>query len=183
MGHMRMIQAGLSTCEHLLVLVGSSQESMTLRNPFNLKTRMDLLRIVFKEEIHEGRLLLGHIDDMTNENDHCVEWGDFVLKKVDMWRQHYGIDHKMDCMIYGNDEERFSWYKPEAVSHVSQIILSREEISISATEMREALIDGHWNKWRLNVPTQLAYMTHFDLLRDELLNIPVYKEMLENGEN
>jgi nicotinamide-nucleotide adenylyltransferase len=180
---MRMIQAGLSTCEHLLILVGSSQESMTLRNPFNLKTRMDLLRIVFKEEIHEGRLLLGHIDDMTNENDHCVEWGEFVLKKVDMWRQHYGIDYKMDCMIYGNDEERLSWYNPESVSNVSQIILSRDEVSISATEMRGYILSDNYMQWKHYMPTQINSYAQFYVLRNELLNIPVYKEMLENGEN
>jgi bifunctional NMN adenylyltransferase/nudix hydrolase len=179
-GHVKMIETGLSTCEHLLVLIGSSQESMTLRNPFTLYTRINLFREVFHPQIKDGSLMLGHIDDMTNENDHCTEWGDFVLKKVDMWRQHFGVKEKLDCMIFGNDEERMAWYKPESVEGVNQIVLARESNPISATKMREYLVKDDFATWQWNVPIDMAEKRNFNNLRSELLDIPEYKEMLEN---
>lgn len=176
-GHIKMIDTALTTCERVLLLVGSSQESGTERNPFNLKTRMDLIRDVYREEIYDGFLLLGHIDDMTNENDHSKEWGDFVLQKIDMWTQHYSITNKVDCMISGNDEGRMDWFDPEAVKDVSQIVIARPEWEISATKMREYLLQYDYTNWRKNA--KLLNKRHFENLTKELLEVPFYKEMHE----
>lgn len=178
-GHVRMIETGLHNCERLLVLVGSSQESGTERNPFNLKIRMDILKLSFSEEIKNGSLLLGHIDDMTNEDDHSVEWGDFVINKVDMWCQHYGVENNLDCMIFGNDEGRMDWYKPEAVEHISQIVLSRKELSISATKMREFIVKNDFAEWRDHVPYGIRSRYWFKFLQETLDEIAFYKEMLK----
>lgn len=99
--HVRMINTALDICDRVILMVGSSQESGTKRNPFNLYTRMNLIRDVFGHEIEEEKLILAHTDDMTHEDDHSTAWGDFLLKKIDMWRGHYGIEDKVDCFIYG----------------------------------------------------------------------------------
>lgn len=179
-GHMRMIDAGLSSCERLLLLVGSSQESGTVRNPFPLKTRMDVIRASYLEETWNGRLLLGHIDDMTNENDINPDWGRFVLKKVDMWSQHYSLEHDVDCMIFGNDEERMGWYDPKDVVGVSQIVIARPEDAISATKVRNMLVENDDIGWKLNVPDAIATTPWFRRIRSELLDIPYYKEMAKH---
>jgi bifunctional NMN adenylyltransferase/nudix hydrolase len=177
-GHKRMVDTALATCEKVLLLIGSSQESMTERNPFNLKTRMDIVRDVYDEEIKYGKLFLGHIDDMTNENDVRVEWGDFVLQKVDMWTQHYGLSTKVDCMIFGNDENRMGWYRPEAVEHISQIAIART-LPISATRMRHFLLKGDISQWYEHMPLdQMGVEYWFNRLKGELLYVPHYKEML-----
>lgn len=179
-GHLRMINAGLSACEHLLLLVGSSQEVVTERNPYSLKTRLDVIREVFPVHIQEEKLLLGHIDDMTNENDVCFEWGDYVLGRVDMWRQHYSLEYKIDCMIYGNDEERLGWYRPESVEGVSQIILSRPEVDVSATKVRKFLAEHKLGDWQDNVPYAISNRQWFNRLQEELLYVPHYKEMVDS---
>lgn len=179
-GHVEMIKVGLVTCDKLLLLVGSSQEALTERNPFNLKIRMDIIKLAFPDEIKEGKLLLGHIDDMTNEDDHSLEWGDFVLNKVDMWSQHYGLDNDLDVMIFGNDEERLSWYRPELVSKVNQIILSRSVNTISATTLREYLWKNEYFKWSKHVPYGIESRGWFDYLKENLLEVPYYKEIRES---
>lgn len=138
-GHTKMIDTALNACEQVLLMVGSSQESMTERNPFTLKTRMDLIRKVYKKEISEGRLLLCHIDDLTDETDDSFSWGDFVFSKIDMWCQHYAISKDVDCLIYGSDKNVLKWYRPELLKNVSHIILNRKDDDISATELREKL--------------------------------------------
>lgn len=173
-GHERMIEVGMKSCENLLVLVGSSQESMTLRNPFNLKTRMDVIKDVYGDKI-----LLAHIDDLTHENDHSTEWGKYVLNKVEMWKKYYGIQSQLDAMIFGNDEERMTWYEYEDVSKVSQIVLSRNNIKISATEMRGYLANNDRQSW--NTFANPKMHDRFNYLKDELMQIPTYREKVNNG--
>lgn len=183
LGHMKIIDAGLATCDRLLLLVGSSQESGTERNPFNLKTRMDVIREVYTSEVMDGKLLLGHIDDMTNENDISADWGRFVLKKVDMWSQHYGLSRKMDCMIFGNDEERLSWFDPKDIEGVSQIVVARPDEALSASKMRKYLATEDFKSWLDNAPSNISNDYWFDHLRGELLSIPFYKELAKNEQN
>lgn len=182
--HTKMIDTALATCDRVLLLVGSSQESMTERNPFNLKTRMDLIRDYYGKEIHAEKLLLGHIDDMTNENDICVEWGDFVLQKVDMWSQHYGLSCELDCMIFGNDEERMGWYRPEVAEKISQIAIARTH-PVSATKMRNHIVNNNLDIWIENMPesTSVNKRYWFYRLRDELVIVPHYKEMMSDDNN
>lgn len=176
-GHQKMIDTALTTCDRVLLLVGSSQESYTRRNPFNLKTRMDLIRDVYSYHIDKGHLLLGHIDDMTNEDDISAEWGKYVLNKVDMWRRHYDIGEKIDVMLYGNDEGRAEWFNPKDIDGVSLMILSRQSYHISATEMRRYLIDGAEMEWCSY--TDIRMHDRFEQLREELLDVPYYKELAE----
>lgn len=178
-GHEKMLETALNTCERVLLLVGSSQEAFTERNPFTLKTRMDLIRDLYKEEIENERLLLAHIDDMTNEHYHSKDWGDYVLQRVDMWSQHYGLNNSFDCMIFGNDEGRMEWFRPEKVQHVSQIILGRPDDEISATKMREYIINEDYDSWCDGLPVgKFIYNDDwFERLKDELMLVDYYKKV------
>ena len=182
-GHVSMIEKGLEMCDKVLLMVGSSQESFTVRNPFTCKTRMDILRSAFAKEIEDGQLYIAHIDDMTNENDHCLEWGDYVLNRVQMWRKYFEIEEELDCFIYGNDEERQSWYRPESISKVSQVVLARGTIPISATLMRDFIVSDRQSTWLKYMPIERMkpedILNLYNELREELLRIPYYKEIAD----
>jgi bifunctional NMN adenylyltransferase/nudix hydrolase len=182
LGHQLMIDSALKVCDKVLLLVGSSQECGTERNPFSLYTRMNLIRDMYQEEIQYEDLLLGHIDDMTNENDHSTDWGEFVLKKVDMWRGHYGVNDKLDCIISGTEEDRMLWFDKDSVQGVGQLTIPKEKMNISATEMRKYLTHNDYAGWKdyqlFNNSSKV-----FKELRKELLQIPYYKELENNGEN
>ncbi|EJW13914.1 nicotinamide mononucleotide adenylyltransferase [Paenibacillus alvei] len=139
-GHEHLINSAKEKCENLLVLVGSAQESGTTRNPFDIKKRVDMMDKLFgdKPNIH-----IGFVADYTNENDHSHEWGRYLLRQVDGWRKFHGIDAKVDCMIYGNDEERNGWFDPKDIEGITQIQLDRAYIPISATQMRGYMA---WNQ-------------------------------------
>lgn len=178
LSHKKMINTALQSCERVILMVGSSQESGTVRNPFNLYTRMNLIREVFKKEIEDGTLLLAHTDDMTHEGDHSTAWGDFLIKKIDMWKGHYGVKDKVDCFIYGNDEERTAWFKPKDIEKISHIVLSRKADNLNATNVRSLMSQDMCSDWINNVPVEISYL--YSELRKELMDIPYYKELGEN---
>ncbi|KEK23885.1 hypothetical protein [Bacillus gaemokensis] len=177
--HEKMINTALQSCERVILMVGSSQESGSIRNPFNLYTRMNLIREVFGKEIEEGKLLLAHTDDMSHEDDHSTAWGDFLIQKIEMWKGHYGVYDDVDCFIYGNDEERTSWFKPKDIEKISHVILSRKADNLSATNVRRLLVSNDIRAWKESVPVKIRHL--YSELRAELLLVPYYKEALEEN--
>ncbi len=179
LGHERMIRTALNTCEQVLLMVGSSQESMTVKNPFNLYTRMELIRVVFREEIEEQRLLLCHIDDLTDVSDNGFAWGDFVFKKIEMWSHHYALKSNVDCIITGNNIDDLKWYyREELLSNKSFIVIDRKigGIDVSTTMLRK-LLTGYTTdrvKWEQFVPHRIR--DKYYGLRRDLLLVPEYKE-------
>lgn len=180
--HEYMINTALNSCNKVLLLVGSSQESGTVRNPFSLHTRMNMIRKVYSGEISDNRLLLAHIDDLTHEDDHSKEWGKFLLNKIDMWRGHYGINEKLDCMIYGNDEERMSWFDEETKKKIGQIILPRDDNSLSATKVRELIAKNAYDNWFYAVNSVFC-KSDFNNLQEELLAVDYYKNINKGVHN
>lgn len=174
-GHERMINFGLSVCEELLVLVGSSQEKGTERNPFDVFDRISLIRDVYGDKIK-----VGHIPDLTHENDISHEWGRHVLDTVNQWSAIYGINKLPDVTIYGNDENRAGWYNPDDISRLAQLVIPRAEIKISATELREALVRNNKSAWHKYVNPNIH--SQFQDLRSELMRVPYYKEMFDCGQ-
>ncbi len=173
--HENMIRKALSVCDRVLLMVGSSTESGTVRNPFNLYTRMDLIRRVFNSEIVNGKLLICHTDDMTHEEDHSYEWGDFLLDKIEMWKSHYALIDDVDCFIYGNDEERDSWFDPEKIKGVSHLVIARNDRS--ATNIRLLMSNNKYEAWSSHVPKKISSRATFYNLRRELLEIEWYKRV------
>lgn len=188
-GHVQMIEKALSTCEYVLVMVGSSQESFTVRNPFTCKMRMDIIRAAFPKELESGKLVLAHMDDMTNENDHTFEWGDYVMHRIQMWKNYFNVPGELDLLITGEEEDRKKWFRPEEVMKVNQLILSREQLPVSATMMRQFLIDDNWTEWVRWMPVYEsagARITFgdarelYDELREELMRIPHYQQLIKS---
>jgi bifunctional NMN adenylyltransferase/nudix hydrolase len=173
-GHERMINFGLDVCDDLLVLIGSSQEKGTERNPFDVFDRAELIRNVYGD-----RIKVGYISDYSTENDICVEWGDHVLRTVGQWSTLYGINRMPDVTIYGNDENRAAWYEPSSIQYMAQLVIPRANIDISATVLRKLMATGQESTWKQYVNPEIY--NNFGDLKRELLKIPFYKELSLNG--
>ena len=113
------------------------------------------------------------IPDLTNENDIRPEWGRYLLDHVD---QH--VFKAPELMIYGNDEARSKWFDPKDIINTSEYIINRGKLNISATMVREAMMLDDRRKWMEMVNPRLHKM--YDELRRELMNIPLYKDQLQN---
>ena len=170
LGHERLVNVGLKLCDRVVIMIGYSQESGTERNPFNVTTREKMIRTVCG---NDERLLIYGIPDLTNENDIRPEWGRYLLDHVD---QH--VFKAPELMIYGNDEARSKWFDPKDIINTSEYIINRGKLNISATMVREAMMLDDRRKWMEMVNPRLHKM--YDELRRELMNIPFYKDQLQN---
>ena len=166
-GHKSLADLALTMCDRLLILVGSAQESGTLRNPFSVETRIKMIKEIYPND----NVIVRGLPDLTNENDICPEWGSYLLSKV-----HNIIGNNPNIMIYGNDESRSGWFAPEDIKDIMEIVVPRSEIPISATELRQLMVSNNKDKWCKYHSSELH--KYFYELRLELINCPVYKEKI-----
>lgn len=158
-GHQSLIDTGIKLCDRVLVLVGSAQECGTERNPLNINTRTKMLK-----EVYGDQIMIYALADMTNEDDIRPEWGRFLLENVDRY-----IYKAPDLMIYGNDEARSRWFDPEDIRDTSEFIVNRGRIPISATDLRNMMINDERKEWMKWVDPKLHKM--YDELRNELMTV------------
>lgn len=171
-GHESLVDTGMKLCDRVLILIGSAQECGTERNPYNIITRMDMLKSIYGDR---SDVMIYGISDMTNENDIRPEWGRYLLDNVDRY-----IYKAPELMIYGNDESRSRWFAPEDIRDTSELIVNRGRIPISATMVRRAMVFDRRKEWMNMVNPKLHKM--YDRLRDELMTVPFYQEMYEQRE-
>lgn len=170
-GHEKLVDTGLLLCDRLLILIGSSQECGTERNPLNINTRTKMLREIYG---NSPNIMIYGLADMTNENDICPEWGRYLLDNVDRY-----IYKNPDVMIYGNDESRSNWFDKKDLKNTTELIINRAELPISATMLRQLMLEDNRKEWMKWVNPRLHKM--YDELRSELLSVPYYREKLKGS--
>lgn len=168
-GHEKLLETGLLLCDRLIILVGSSQESGTERNPLNVATRIEMISEIYDDPT---RVMIYGLADMTNENDICPEWGKYLLQNVDRY-----IYKAPEIMIYGNDASRSGWFDTDDIKHTSELIVNRHELPISATMVRTLMVLNKRKMWMRFVNPKLHKM--YDKLRNQLMTVPYYQQ-LEN---
>lgn len=166
-GHESLINMGTQLCDRILILIGSSQECGTERNPLNINTRTKMLKEIYGDS---PEIMIYALSDLTDENDIRPEWGKYLLENVD--RYIYKVP---ELMITGDDEERNHWFAREDVVDMSQLIVNRGRIPISATQVRKLMVMDDRKEWMKWVNPKLHKM--YDEIRWELMTVPYYKEM------
>ncbi len=169
-GHKFLVDNAYKLCDRVLILVGSAQEYGTLRNPYPTSTRIDVIREIYGEDTEN--LMVKELNDLTNENDITADWGRYVLRNV---KTH--IRKKPNIMVYGDDEFRSKWFAAEDRKGIAELIVSRDDIPICATKLREALVKDDFDYWSKFVDEKTHKM--YDRLRSELLRTDPYREMYE----
>lgn len=165
-GHEKLIETGLMLCDRLLILIGSSQECGTERNPLNINTRTKMLRMIYGDN---PNIMIYGLPDLTNENDIRPEWGRYLLDNADRY-----IYKNPEIMIYGNDESRSAWFAKEDLKNTTELIINRSELPISATMLRQYMVDDDRKAWMALVNPKLHKM--YDEIRAELMTVDFYKQ-------
>lgn len=168
-GHERLVDTGLMLCDRLLILIGSAQECGTERNPLNINTRTRMLKEVYGDS---PNIMIYGLSDLTNENDIRPEWGRYLLDNVDRY-----IYKNPEVMIYGNDESRSSWFDKNDLKNTTELIINRNELPISATMLRQLMVENNRKEWMKWVNPRLHKM--YDELRKELMTIKYYRNQKE----
>lgn len=169
-GHEKLIETGLLLCDRLLILIGSSQECGTERNPLNINTRTKMLKMIYGDD---PNIMIYGLPDMTNENDICPEWGKYLLNNVDRY-----IFKNPEIMIYGNDESRSAWFDKNDLKYTTELIINRSELPISATMLRQYMVGDNRKEWMKYVNPKLHKM--YDEIRRELMTVEYYRNKKES---
>ncbi|MGI0091976.1 MAG: nicotinamide-nucleotide adenylyltransferase [Nitrososphaerales archaeon] len=138
LGHLSTVEFALKKVEHLYIIVGSSQKSHELKNPFTAGERIIMIRNTLNEEkIDPSRYLIIPIPDATG---HAV-WTAYIDQVV----PEYDI-------VYSNDRLTIQLFKEKGVLAKEAPLLDRSKFS--ATEVRRRIIEG--GDWRELVPKSVA---------------------------
>lgn len=153
-GHADMISRAIELCGKVGIFVGSSNESGTSKNPFSYETREDMLKTVFGEKIYVYPL-----PDIGIGNNSA--WGDYVLKNV---ADRFG--EMPDLLVSGKEARRVSWFDSVEGSSIAELYIPKT-INISATEMRDFLINDDFESWKSYTDPKL--WGKYEKLRQEVL--------------
>lgn len=146
-GHKAIVDRMLEECEKVLIVVGSSQEKGTVKNPFPAWERCQMIAetLAAEEKYHNRFYIVTIPDRLTIGND--SGWGDYVMKYL----ENYG--YYPDVVFQGRESERDSWFNNWAVEVIN---FSRLEIPISATLIRAAIVERNTDFIRQWCPEQVA---------------------------
>ena len=124
-GHQLLIDKALEQSEEVIVLIGSSQEANTERNPFSFQQRKQMIEKIYSSNVNVLPLPDIGIGD-------CPKWGEYLLDKAG----------EVDLFVSGEEEKYKMWFSPSILSHLSILTIDKEEIHASGTEVRKALLQG-----------------------------------------
>ena len=141
-GHEKMVNTALHLCEQVGVFVGSSQESLTSKNPFSHEIREEMLRAVFGDSIRVYPL-----PDIGVGNN--SRWGEYVLRNV---FERFGA--MPDLLVSGKESRRLDWFDGVAGLTISELYIPKT-IDISATQMRQFFLQDDFENWKKHTNPRL----------------------------
>ena len=153
-GHEKMVNTALHLCEQVGIFVGSSQESLTSKNPFSYEIREEMLRAVFGEDIRVFPL-----PDIGVGNN--SRWGEYVLRNV---FERFGV--MPDLLVSGKESRRLDWFEGPGAPAISELYIPKT-IDISASRMRGFLIEDDRAQWERYVSPENHAM--YPILREMAL--------------
>lgn len=132
-GHFSLLHKALNSCNKLYVVLGSTQESRTFKNPFSFEERVTMIKLSMDMKLLE-RIEIQGVADIFNMR----LWGEYVLNS---------LPEKID-IVFGGESTDISFY-PKRIIKVS---LERASTPfLSGTKIRE-LIRNNDPLWKYHVP-------------------------------
>ncbi len=133
LGHKMLIEQGLEDCDKFIILIGSSDKSRTLENPFSFEERRDLIRISFKNKNLDIYALPDRTEDYSKiKND--TSWGEYVLSHIKKYTGNIP-----DYTIQGNEGKRKTWYDDKYNIYINKL----ERNELSGSNFRNDLLNNN----------------------------------------
>jgi len=154
-GHQALIDTALNNCSKVLVFVGSSDKSGTVRNPFTYEFRKHLI-----EELYGDRIIVSPLPDIGVGD--VGAWGDYLLSKG-----HEAIGEDISAIVCGNERKYHLWFpdNPE----LSLVKLDRKDIPVSASELREYIKNDDYKSFAALTDERMH--KYYGIMRDCLLRV------------
>ncbi len=141
-GHQKLIDSGLEITDKLLVFVDLANQPVGQKNPYTYEYRKSLIETVYKDEIENGKLVVAPLNDYNSQIALTPKWGDYVLENA---QNIFG--EKPKVIIYGKDKNIFKCFSKAAVVDLTELVIDRNTLDISATKMRSFLKEDDRVDW------------------------------------
>lgn len=161
-GHERLINIGLGECEKVLVFVSCDEDSSD-KNPFDVNYRIGLIEKIFIEEVKAGRLVIKPLKTPDTVKKYVPSWGSFLLREASDI-----MGERVDSIIYGNDKNILKCFSIRDLRNINDIKVNRENLKISATDVRNILSIDDKQEWEKNVNSRIY--NEYDYLKNKLLS-------------
>ena len=146
-GHRAVVMHALQECDTLIIAVGSSQECRTKRNPFSFLERKRMIdKSCRLPKDSNKRIIIVAVPDRAMYGDDG-SWGKYVLDRVE---EACGLRPTIN--FEGSEQCRSTWFDG---IEIERVVIAREELPISATMVREALVEDRFGDYCKMVPTAL----------------------------
>lgn len=146
LGHADMINKALAICDRVFIMIGSSQESRTAKNPLTFEERKEMISAVFEYEVKSERIVILPLPDAGLGNNE--KWGDYVFASIP------GGYPKPDITISGRESRRSTWFDNQNIAE----LFIEKTVNISASEMRKFLKNDDETAWKAYSPTAIHSM-------------------------
>lgn len=160
-GHADMIGKALELADRVGILVGSSQEAGTSKNPLSYEQRERVLKTVFGDSV-----TVCPLPDIGVGNNST--WGDYVLDRVEA---EFG--RLPDLLVSGREGRRVDWFDNPRGRNIAELYVPKT-IEISATEMREYLAEDRREEWQKYTDSRLWDL--YPMLREAVQNAASHTE-------
>ena len=127
-GHEQLIDIGLKMCDKFIILLGSSNEYRTEKNPFTFEERKEMIKIIYGDKVEVYPIInigIGYVP----------EWGQYLNNTIKFY-----TGNEPDFAIVGSEVGRQNWL-PQ-YHGMSIFTVSRDIIKTCATDVREQIIDN-----------------------------------------
>ena len=166
-GHIGMIDKALSENDKVIILIGSSNKSMSSRNPIIIDLRREIFEEVLENRYNSeiNNITYRELPDWTTEDDaqSNLEWGRYLYYNV------VSIAGKKDFTMYFSDEPEIikDWFQDEKISSRINIkTYERNEMfnAVSSTKIRNAFLNNDKEYIRKSVPEEVY--KRYDIIRN-----------------
>jgi bifunctional NMN adenylyltransferase/nudix hydrolase len=160
-GHAHLVTRALKHSEFVLILVGSSGQVRTIKNPFTFEERAQVIsnyvrslspatEIFINPEPGSGTLITKNTDScviIMPLHDHIyndLEWITEVQQKVTCVKDHLPIDENSDIFLTGADRDESTWYLQAFGDFFKKDLVTDSPIGLklNATELRDKLFQS-----------------------------------------
>lgn len=189
LGHCDVIARALKCSKKVVILIGSSFQARTIKNPFTFAERRDMVLSWYEDFVKEtGCTTPIAIEPISDHPYSDVEWITEVQSKVEPHRVMLGEDAKVS--LTGADRDSSTWYLkafPDWETSVLDPEDQKHDFQLSATAVREImfsrkndmpgrLLSGAVPASTLKFLTSFMKTATFRTLCDEFEFIKQYKD-------
>ncbi len=142
LGHASLIRKSMEMADKTIVLVGSADKRRTMDNPFSFEERKAMIQKVFPD------VIVLPLDDIGVGN--VPSWGDYLFKSILEKEGRYP-----DLYVCGNEAKVDMWFDERKKDHLHIERVERSDIPISATQLRNDIVQGKKESFLKYVPKEL----------------------------